>query len=75
MLIENPLNYIEFVKQLKEKYEQVKFVNFSISALGFFDKTSSDFTDMMKDLHVRFVVRKIINIAIGASFNVFCYRN
>ena len=41
---DNPkrLGSLELVKQLMEKYKQVKFVNLSISALGLFDKTSSD---------------------------------
>ena len=63
------LKYLELLKQLKEKYKQVKFVTLSISAIGFFDKTSSGFNDMMKDLQIyttqmSFVIRKIITIAI-----------
>ena len=47
---------------------------------GLFDKTSSDFIDMMKDLRMdnaqtNFVIRKIINIAIRLSYYVFCCRN
>ena len=42
--------YLELVKHLKEKNKQVKFVNLPISALGLFDQTSPDFTDMMKGL-------------------------
>ena len=75
-----PSKYLELGKQLREKYKQVKFVNLSISALGFFGKTSSDFTNMMNDLHMdtaqtSFVIRKIINIAIRILYYVFCCRN
>ena len=57
------------MKQLKEKYKQVNLVKLSLSALGLFDKTSSDFTGMIKDLDMDnaqtdFVIRKIINIAL-----------
>ena len=51
MLIENDFKYLELVKQLKKKHKQVKFVNPSISVLGLFDKLSSNFIDMMIDLH------------------------
>ena len=38
--------YLELAKHLKEKNKQVKFVNLPISALGLFDQTSPDFTDI-----------------------------
>ena len=68
------LKYLEFVKQMMEKYKQVRFVNLSISALSFCDATSSDFIDMMKDQQIdiaqtSFVIRKIRNIANRASYN------
>ena len=63
------LRYLELVKQLRGKYKQVMFVNLSISALGLFEKTSFDFTNMKKDQHIdnvqtSFVIWKIIDEAI-----------
>ena len=63
------LKYLELVKQLRGKYKQVMFVNLSISAIGLFEKTSFDFTNMKKDQHIdnaqmSFVIRKIIDGAL-----------
>ena len=74
------LKHLELLKQLKEKYKQVKFVNLSLGAFGLCDKSPSDFTDMMKNLHMdtaqtSFIIRKIINVAIRNSYYVFCCRN
>ena len=46
------LRYLELVKQLKEKYKQVRFLNSSGSAFGLFDTSSSDFIDLMKGLQM-----------------------
>ena len=74
------LKYLELVNQLTENYNQVKFVNLSISSLGLFDKSSCAFIDMMKDLDMStdqtsFTIRKIMNIAIRSSYYIFCCRN
>ena len=42
--------YRELVQQLKNDYEKVNFVNISINALGIYDKSSTEFIDMMKML-------------------------
>ena len=42
--------YRELVQQLKNDYEKVNFVNLSISALGIYDKSTTEFIDMMKML-------------------------
>ena len=68
-------SYLELVKHMEEKYKQIKFAILSIIALGLFDKTSSDFTDTMKDLHMDNVqtcllIGEIIYIAINTSYYV-----
>ena len=68
-------NYLELVKHIEEMYKQIKFAILSIIALGLFDKTSSDFTDTMKDLHMDnvqtcLVIGEIIYIAINTSYYV-----
>jgi len=74
------LKYLELVNQLKDNYRLVKFVNLSMSSLGLFDKSSSDFIDMMKDLEITtdqtsFIIKRIMNIAIRSSYFIFCCRN
>ena len=43
--------YRDLVLQQSHKYANVKFINLSMSALGIFDKGTSDFLDMLTDLH------------------------
>jgi len=40
----------ELVQQLENDYEKVKFVSFSIIALGIYGKSTTEFIDMMKML-------------------------
>ena len=52
----------------------------SMSALGIFDKGTSDFLDMLTDLQFdaatkNYILRKLINIAIRTSYYIFCRRN
>ena len=42
--------YRELVQELKNEYDKVSFVNLSISAMGIYDKSTTDFVDMMKTL-------------------------
>ena len=74
------LKYLELVNQLIDNYKQVKFVNFSMSSLGLFDKSSSCFIDMIKDFEMtteqtNFIIKGIINVAIRISYFIFCCRN
>ena len=72
--------YRELVQQLKNDYEKVNFVNLSISALGIYDKSTTEFIDMMKILKfdkrtTNYTIKKITNIAIRTSYYIFCRRN
>ena len=67
-------------KRKKEQYNNVKFVNLSISTLGVFDEASKDFLDMLLDLGFDkprrdYVIWNIINITIRTSYYIFCCRN
>ena len=58
----------------------VKFVNLSISCLGVFSSECASFIDMLDyigldEKHKKYVVRKIINIAIRSTYYIFCCRN
>ena len=72
--------YIELVKQLKNDYEKVNFVNLSIGALGIYDKSTTEFIDMMEMLKfdkrtTNYTIKKITNIAIRTSYYIYCRRN
>ena len=74
--------YKDMIMEQKKNYHAVKFINLSISALGVFDKESSGFIDMymlehfnLDKAHVRYGIKKIINIAIRSTYYIFCWRN
>ena len=72
--------YKELIKEQEKHFKSVKFVNLSISALGVFDKESSTFIDMLEDInvnkqHIKYLIRKIVNIAIRSTYFIFCVRN
>ena len=61
-------------------YRCVKFVNLSMSSLGVFSDECSTFLDMMNDIGIdkkqqRYIIKKMINIAIRATYYIFCCRN
>ena len=71
--------YRELVQQLKNDYEKVNFVNLSISALGMYHKSTTEFIDMMKmskfdKRTTNCTIKKITNIDIRTSY-IFCRRN
>ena len=67
----------------KEKYRNyrcVRFVNLSMSSLGVFSDEYSTFLDMMNDIGIDKkqqidIIKKMINIAIRATYYIFCCRN
>ena len=61
-------------------YRCVRFVNLSVSSLGVCSDECSLFLDMMNDIgidkkHQLYVIKKMINIAIRATYYIFCCRN
>ena len=66
------------IKEQKKHFKSVEFINFSISALGVFDKESFTFLKMLNYLDVsqtKYCIKKIINICIRSSYYIFCFRN
>ena len=65
---------------MSRNYRCVRFVNLSVSSLGVFSDEYSMFLDMMNDIgidkkHQLCVIKKMINIAIRATYYIFCCRN
>ena len=72
--------YLNLIKEMSRNYRCVKFVNFSMSSLGVFSDECSTFLDMMNDIGIdkkqqRYIIKKMINIAIRATYYIFCCRN
>ena len=60
------LKYEKLIMDQKKKFNSVKFINLSISALGVFDKDSVAFLKMLEDMHLdkthtKYVIRRVIN--------------
>ena len=65
---------------MSRNYRCVRFVNLSMSSLGVFSDECSTFFHMMNDIGIdkkqqRYVIKKMINIAIRATYYIFCCRN
>ena len=74
------IKYKELIKQQRKSFNDVKFVNISISSLGVFAKESSNFLTMLDDIgfedkHKIYCIRKMMTIAIRTSYYIFCCRN
>ena len=72
--------YKELIREQKEHFNAVKFVNLSISSLGVFAKEYSSFIEMLNDLdfqkhHQNYCIRKMTMIAIRTTYYIFCCRN
>ena len=68
------------INELSRNYRCVRFVNLSMSSLGVFSDECSTFFDMMNDIGIdkkqqRYIIKKMINIAIRATYYIFCSRN
>ena len=72
--------YLNLIKEMSRNYRCVKFVNLSMSSLGVFSDECSTFLDMMNDIGIDkkqqlYIIKKMINIAIRATYYIFCWRN
>ena len=72
--------YKNLINDLISDYKCVKFVNLSMNSLGVFSDECSTFLDMMNDIGIDnkqqlYIIRKIMNIAIRATYFIFCCRN
>ena len=72
--------YPKLINEISRNYRCVRFVNLSMSSLGVFSDECSTFLDMMNDIGIDkkqqlYITKKMINIAIRATYYIFCYRN
>ena len=72
--------YLNLIKEISRNYRYVKFVNLSMSSLGVFSDECSTFLDTMNDIGIDkkqqlFIIKKMIKIAIRATYYIFCCRN
>ena len=72
--------YLNLIKEMSRNYRCVKFVHLFMSSLGVFSDECSTFLDMMNDIGIDkkqqlYIIKKMINIAIRATYCIFCCRN
>ena len=72
--------YKHLINEQKHSYNNVKFINLSISALGVFGKECKSYLEMLDslgfdDYHKRYFIRKIITFSIRSTYYVFCCQN
>ena len=72
--------YKDLIVFLSQSYEDVKFINLSIGALGVYSKSCNSFFSMMDELKLSEVERKYIArtatyLAIRCSYYIFCRKN
>ena len=72
--------YLNLINEMSRNYRCVSFVNLSMSSLGVFSDECSTFLDMMNDIGIDkkqqlYITKKMINIAIRATYYVLCCRN
>ena len=79
-IIRKQNKYKELLRQQKHYFNDVKFVNISLSCLGVFAKESGTFLKMLDNVgfskaHKMYCVKKMTKIAIRTSYYIFCCRN
>ena len=73
--------YHSLISDLTPTYSSIKFINLSMSTLGLLGKSSDSllFLEGVKfdrpSSKYKYIVKKIMNIAIRCSYFVFCLRN
>ncbi len=72
--------YLTLITDQENVYDEVKFVNVSISSLGVFGESTNTLFDMLHDLkydeqRIKYVKKKIIATCIRTSYYIFCRRN
>ena len=74
------LKYKTLIREQQKNFNNVRFVNLCMSALGVFDHLTKSFLEMLQDLKFdvttrNFIIRRTMTIAIRTTYNMFCRRN
>ena len=72
--------YKDLIVSLSQSYEDVKFINLSMGALGVYSKSCNSFFSMMDELKLsevekKYMARTATNLAIRCSYYIFCRKN
>ena len=72
--------YKDLIVSLSQSYENVKFTNLSMSALGVYSKSCNSYFSMMDELKSseekkKYIARTATNLAIRCSYHIFCRKN
>ena len=72
--------YLNLINEMSRNYRCVRFVNLSMISFGILSYECSTFLDMMNDIgndkeQQLYIIKKMINIAIRATYYIFCCRN
>ena len=72
--------YKDLIVSLSQNYENVKFINLFMGALGVYSKSCNSFfsvTDELKlsEVEKKYIVRIATNLAIRCSYYIFCRKN
>ena len=74
------LKYKTLIRKQQKNFNDVRFVNLSMSALDVFDHLTKSFLEMLQDLEFdvttsNYIIRRTMTIAIRTTYYIFCRRN
>ena len=72
--------YKTLIREQQKNFNEVRFMNLSMSALGVFDHFSEGFIDMLQELTFdeakkNYMIRRTMTIPIRTTYYTFCRRN
>ena len=72
--------YEELSHRLNDEYDEVNFVNLSMSSIGVFGKSCNSFLIMISKIGIgekssTYIINTAANIALRCSYYIFCRRN
>ena len=67
-------------RKQQKNFNEVRYINMSMSALGVFDHLSKSFIDMLQDLNFdeatkNYLIRRTMTITIKTTYYIFCRRS
>ena len=70
----------DLIVSISQSYEDIKFINVSMGALGVYSKSCNSFFSMMDELKLsevekKYIARTATNLAIRCLYYIFCGKN